>query len=112
MVAKTQYPSSIEFNVTRIPEVQIKNCDAVIEVYIVKMATDTGVMERNAYFIGTNYAPSLSIDQVALLFSKVDDFISPKDLTNPLRGNFELNMTNNSSILSLPIGSSGNLFKL
>jgi hypothetical protein len=107
IVAKTQYPSSIEFNVTRILGVQIKNCDAVIEVYVVEITTNTGMMEKNAYFIGTNYAPCFSNTQVATLFNKVNDFVSPQNLTNPIRGNFEFNMTDNSSILSLPIGSSG-----
>lgn len=107
MSPKSRYPSAVEFNVTRIPGTQIESCDAVIDFYSVQIATDTGVLEKNCYFIGTNYDPSFSKAQLTTLFEHVNDVVSPKDLTTPIRGNFEFNMTENTSILSTAVGSSG-----
>lgn len=107
MSPKSQYPSVVEFNITRLQGIQIESCDAIIEFYSVQIATDTGVLEKNCYFIGTNYNPSFSKAQLTTLFEHAYDAVSPKELTSPIRGNFEYNMTENASILSTAVGSSG-----
>jgi hypothetical protein len=107
MSPKSNYPSAVKFNITRLPGTQIESCDAVIEFYSVQITTDTGVLEKNCYFIGTNYSPSFSSAQLSTLFEYVNDVASPKDLTTSVRGNFEFNMTENTSFLSTTVGSSG-----
>ena len=107
MSPRSQYPSVVEFNVTRLPGVQMSYCDAEIEIYSVQITASTGIMENNCYFIGTNYNPSFSSSELSSLTEHINSLISPKNLTTPIRGNFEFNMTDNTSILSIPIGSSG-----
>jgi hypothetical protein len=107
MSPKTLHPTAVQFNVTRLPSIQIEACDAAIEFYSVRIMTNTGVVEKNCYFIGTNYKPSFSDAQLTTLFDHVYDVISPRNLTTPIRGNFEFNMSDNESILSVTVGSSG-----
>lgn len=107
MSPKTLYPTAVQFNITRLPGTQIELCDAALEFYSVRIMTNTGIVEKNCYFIGTNYKPSLSDAQLTALFDHVNDVVSPKNLTTPIRGNFEFNMSDNESILSCIVGSSG-----
>lgn len=106
MSLESQYPSTVEFNITRLP-VQIASCDAEIEVYDVRIATSTGLIESDPYFIGTNYNASFSSAQLTILFTHAQDLITSQDFSTPLKGNFVFNMTENTSILSAPIGSAG-----
>jgi hypothetical protein len=103
----SQYPSTVQLNVTRLPGVQLSSCDAVIEFYNVKVMSNTGLAENIPYFIGTNYNASFSNADLSTLFAKVNDLIDPQDFSTALRGDFEFNMTDNASILSVPIGSIG-----
>jgi hypothetical protein len=107
MSPKSLYPSTVEFNVMRLAGTRTASYDAIIEFYSVEVTTDTGILEKNCYFIGTNYDPSFSSSELSTLFAHINDVVSPKDLTTPIRGDFEFNMTENSSILSTPIGSTG-----
>jgi len=107
MSPKTLYPTAVQFNITRLPGVQIEACDAALEFYSVGIMTNTGILEKNCYFIGTNYKPSFSDAQLTTLFDHVYDVVSPRNLTTPIRGNFEFNMSDNESILSTMVGSSG-----
>ncbi len=101
------YPSAVRFNITRFPGAQIESCDAALEFYNVRIISNTGVVEKNCYFIGTNYKPSFTNDELTILFDHVDDVVSSRSLTTPVRGNFQFNMSDNSSILSDVVGSSG-----
>ena len=105
MTVVTKYPSAIEFNITRLPGTQIASCDAEIEVYNVQIATNTGLLESNPYFVGTNYNSSFSNSELSTLFAHVNDMITSKEFSTALIGNFEINWTANTSILSTPIGS-------
>lgn len=107
MSPKTLYPSAVQFNITRLPGIQIESCDAAIEFFSVRIMTNTGIIEKNCYFIGTNYKQSISNAQLSALFDHVNDVVSPRNLTTPIRGNFEFNMSDNKSILSDIVGSSG-----
>lgn len=103
----SQYPSAVELNITCLPGVQITSCDAEIEIYDVQIATNTGLIETNPYFIGTNYISSFSSSDLSTLFVHANDLINPENFSTSLRGNFEFNMTANTSVLSVPIGSVG-----
>ncbi len=89
----SQYPSVVELNITRLPGVQIPSCDAVLEIYNVQITTNTGLVENNPYFVGTNYSPSFSSSELSTLFAHADDLTPPQNFSTPLRGNFEFNMT-------------------
>jgi len=107
MSPKTLYPTAVQFNITRLPGIQIEECDAALEFYSVQIMTNTGIIEKNCYFIGTNYKPSFSDAQLTTLFDHVYDVITPRNLTTPIKGNFEFNMSDSKSILSAIVGSSG-----
>lgn len=103
----SQYPSSVQFNITRLPGNQFSSCDAALELYSVQIKTDHGIKENSPYFIGTNYNPSLSDSDLSTLLNHADDIVNPKDFSTALSGNFKFNMTEDSSIISVPIGSVG-----
>lgn len=106
----SQYPTAVILNITRLPGAQICSCDAEIEVYNVQIVSNTGVVENNCYFVGTNYNQSFAKSDLNLLFEHVENFVRALGATGSfgaIRGNFEYNWTDNSSILSLPIGSTG-----
>jgi hypothetical protein len=102
MHLSTQYPATVRLNITRLSGVQIPDCDAVIEVYGVKIAADTGATEWNAYFVGTNYAPSFTNDSALSQF--VIDLVNLNQY-GTVSGNFVLNWTSNTSIVTNSIGS-------
>lgn len=100
----SQYPSAVVLNSILLPDTQIRSCDALIEFYNIKIATNTGLVENHCYFIGTNYNPSFSSSELSSLFAHVKDLTASKDFIT-VRGNFEFNMTANTSFLSNPVGS-------
>lgn len=99
-------PSLIVFNITRMPGTQFPSCDAVIEFYEIQITTDTGLTEKACYFIGTNYKSSFSATELSALFAKVNDLASPRQYYVVV-GDFPINMTDNTSIVSTPVGSYG-----
>ncbi len=101
----SQYPTSVVLNISSLPNAQIASCDAVVEVYGIKIATDTGLSESDAYFIGTNYDPSLSNESLSTLIQYVPNLYNASLYTN-LAGNFKFNWDSSSSFLTDPIGSS------
>ena len=106
MSPRSLNPSAVVLNITRIPCNPIKSCDAEIEVYKVQISSDTGAVENHCYFIGTNNDPSFSDSELSTLFERVKDLSILTDAT-VVRGNFEFNWTQNTSFLSLTIGSTG-----
>ena len=103
----SQYPSTVQLNITRLSGNQFSSVDAALELYNVKIKTDHGIKENLPYFIGTNYNASFSDTELQTIFANVNNLINPEDFSTGLRGDFEFNMTDNSSIISVPIGSSG-----
>jgi hypothetical protein len=103
----SQYPSTVQFNISRLPGDRFSSCEAVIELYGVQITTDHGIKENFPYFIGTNYNTSLSDSDLSTLLANAGDLVNPKDFSAGLRGDFQSNMTDNSSITSVPLGSVG-----
>jgi hypothetical protein len=103
----SQYPSTVIFNITRVPGVQIASCDAVIEVYGVHITTDNGEKENFVYIVGTNYSSSFSPDSELPSFVKHIDDIIDKSGYSGVKGDFNFNWTDNTSILSHKVGSAG-----
>ena len=98
------YPSVVRLNITCLPGVQIASCDAVIEVYGVEIATDTGLTEYHAFFVGTNYNSSFSQSNLTNLVPCVNDLVD-RNVYSGITGSFQFNWTANTSILSHTIGS-------
>lgn len=106
MYLASQYPSVVRLNITRVPGVQIASCDAEIEVYGVKIATNTGLTENYAYGVGTNYNASFSHSNKTALVPYVNDLVD-HNLYRAITGSFDFNWTADASILSHTIGSIG-----
>ncbi len=101
----SQYPTSVLLNISCLPSAQIAGCDAVVEVYGVKIGTDTGHSEYDAYFIGTNYNPSFSNASLSSLIQYVPSSYNAS-LYTTIAGNFKFNWNSNASFLTDPIGTS------
>jgi hypothetical protein len=100
----SQYPSSVRLNISCIPNAQIAGCDAVVEVYGIKIATDKGPAEYHAYFVGTNYNPSLSNASLSTLIQYVPDLYNVSLYSN-LAGNFKFSWDSHTSFLTNTLGS-------
>lgn len=100
----TQYPSVVRLNITLTPEVQFPSSDAVVEVYGIKIAADTGPTEYYAYFMGTNYNPSFSQYTESTFALHVHALVD-HNLYHSIAGNFNLNWTNNTPFITNTIGS-------
>jgi len=100
----SQYPSSVRLNVSCIPNAQIAGCDAVVEVYGIKIAADKGPAEYRAYFVGTNYNPTLSNASLSTLIEHVSDLYNASLYSN-LAGNFKFNWDSHTSFLTNTLGS-------
>jgi len=101
----SQYPSAVYFNITR-PTVENVECDAILEVFNVKIASDKGPAENFAFFAGTNYNPSFSDEELNTLTEHIYDLIDLNKVDG-VTGNFRFNWTNGESILSAKVGSFG-----
>jgi hypothetical protein len=85
--------------------VQVASCDGEIEVYKIKVTTDTNLTENFCYTIGTNYNPSFSPQELKAL---LDQTLDLKGFNNIVTmGGFKFNMVDNKFILCIPIGSMG-----
>jgi hypothetical protein len=102
----SQYPSAVYFNVTRSTNVETVSCDALIEVFKVKIASDKGPAENYAYFEGTNYNPSFSDAELTTLTVCIYDLIDLSTVDG-VSGHFCFNWTAGESILSKKVGSFG-----
>jgi hypothetical protein len=105
MAPVTLYPSSVVLNITKI-STNLSSFDAAMEFYRVKVTTDTGLSEQACYFIGTNYKPSFSNNELRSLFECMGNF-THQDRYYVALGGFKFNMTENESVLTLPISSAG-----
>jgi hypothetical protein len=101
----SQYPSAVYFNITR-HIVENVACDAILEVYNVKIASDTGLAENFVFFTGTNYNPSFSDADLNALTEGIYDLFD-LNTVDGVTGNFRFNWTNDESILSAKVGSFG-----
>ena len=100
----SQYPASVLLNISRLQNTQITGCDAVVELYGIKIETDTGLSESDAYFIGTNYDPAFSNASLSTLVDYVSILYNPGQFLS-LSGNFKFNWDSHSSFLTETIGS-------
>lgn len=101
----SKYASSVILNNTRLPGVQVASCDGEIEVYKIKVTTDTNLTENFCYTIGTNYNPSFSPQELKALFDQTQNLMGFNNIVG--MGGFKFNMTDNESTLCIPIGSMG-----
>ncbi len=100
----SQYPAVVRLNITSIPGAQFPNCDAIAEVYGIKIATDTGPAEYDAYFVGTNYTASFSNASLSTLIQYIPDLYNAS-LYSSLAGNFKFNWDSSISFLTNTLGS-------
>ena len=100
----SQYPSVVRLNISCVPNAQIAGCDAVVEVYGIKIASDKGPAEYRAYFMGTNYNPSLSNASLSTLIQHVPDLYDVSLYSN-LAGNFKFSWDDHTSFLTNTLGS-------
>jgi hypothetical protein len=100
----SQYPSVIRLNINSISGIQIGGCDAAVEVYGIKIATDKGPTEHHAYFVGTNYSPSFSNTSQSTLVQSVADLVN-FSLYSTVAGNFKLNWSDETPLLTNTLGS-------
>lgn len=101
---ESQYPSVVYFNVT--PSAAPVSCDALIEVFLIKIISDKGPTESYAYFEGTNYEPSFSDSALTSLTARIYDLIDPSTV-NGVTGHFRFNWTDNTPIFGGQVGSFG-----
>lgn len=106
MYLEYQYPSIVYLNITRVPGVQIASCDAIIEVYGIRIAANTGPTEYYSYSVGTNYNSSFSNSDKVTMGNHIDDLVD-HNLYRAIVCNFEHNWATNTSILSFSVGSMG-----
>lgn len=106
MYLESRYPSIVYLNITRIPGIQIASCDAVIEVYGIRIATNTGTEEDFTYAAGTNFNSSFSNSDKIAMGPYISQLVDHK-IYRTIACNFDFNWTENESILSLTIGSIG-----
>jgi hypothetical protein len=100
----SQYPSVVRLQIKNIPSPQIVGCDAIVEVYGIKINTDLGPSEYHAYFMGTNYNPSFSNDSQSKLIQYVPKLVN-EDTYSTIVGNFRSNWTSSAPLLTNTIGS-------
>jgi hypothetical protein len=106
MYPESLYPSAVYFNVTRPTNPDNVSCDALIEVFIVKIASDKGPAENYVYFDGTNNNPSFSDAEKNALTVRIYDLFELSTIDG-VSGNFCFNWTLGESLLSHKVGSYG-----
>ena len=106
MYAVTQYPSAVMLNTTLLGGSHFSSWDAFIEIYRIQVKTDTNQTENSFYTMGTNNKPSFSPSELVSLSRSIMNFTARQSSIVTISG-FKFNMTENSSVLSLPIGSNG-----
>jgi hypothetical protein len=99
-----QTASAVFLNFTRLPGVQITGCDAIVELYGVKITKDVGQTEYYAYFIGTNYTDVAAFSHEENSVNNVNE-LANINLYSSLSGSFSDNWTAGTSVLSPHIGS-------
>jgi len=100
----SHYPSSIRLNISRISNDQFADCDALVELYGIKIISDKGPTEYRAFFMGTNYDPSFSNSSLSKLVEYVP-YLYNASLYSNLAGNFKFNWEGNTPFLTNTLGS-------
>lgn len=100
------YPSVIYFNVTYVSSAMPVLCDALIEVFLIQIISDKGPIESYAYFEGTNYVPSFSDSELALLTAHIYDLLDLNSVDGVM-GHFRFNWTEGKSVFGGQVGSFG-----
>ena len=102
----SQYPSAVYFNVTRSSNVDAMSCDALIDVFNVKIYSDNGIAENFAYFEGTNCKPYFSDTELLNLTDHIYDLIDLSTVDG-VTGHFGFNWTTGEYFSSSKVGSFG-----
>jgi hypothetical protein len=106
MYLESKYPSIVYLNITRNPGILITSCDAAIEVYGISIATNTGMEEDFTYAAGTNFNQSFSNADKIAMGPYISQLVDHR-IYRTIAADFDFNWTENTSILSLTIGSIG-----
>ncbi len=96
--------SVVFLNFTRLPGVQITDCNAVVELYGVKIAPALGSPEYYAYFVGTNYTDAPAFSREAGSVSNVNG-LADFNLYRSFGGSFNYNWTEGTSVIGQHVGS-------
>jgi len=103
MVHVSQYPSAVFLEFASVPST-IRSCDAVIAVYGVKIAADTGPTEYYGWSIGTNYT-AISQESFFAMNTYPDELIH-RSIYRVRGGSWSYNLTARPTI-GQTIGSVG-----
>ena len=104
-LSPNQYPSVVYFNLARSNAENVE-CDAIIEIFNVKITSDKGPAENFAFFVGTNYVSSFSDEELDNLTMCIHDLIDLSTVEG-VTGNFHFNWHNDETFLSVKVGSVG-----
>jgi len=99
-----EHASAVVLNFTRLASVQNLAFDAEIEFYTINITTNTGVSENYCHFVGTNFKQSFSGTELSYLSQHIT-FLAAFFNTPGFTGDFRFNWTQNTSFLTISIGS-------
>ena len=102
----SQYPTVVYLNVTSVSTAEINSCDALIEVYLIQIFSDTGQAESHIYFQGRSCKPPFSGERLNALTNRVYDLFDRREVDG-VSGNFYFNVTDNEAVFGGNVGSVG-----
>jgi hypothetical protein len=102
----TKFQSVIYFNFTRIFSSQAQAFDAILEVYLIELKTDTGYLEKYKYFVGTDCSKSFQSSDLNNITMKTYSLIDENSI-DVERGIFRFDWNLNQSVIAMPIGTIG-----
>ena len=102
----TRFQSVIFFNFTRIFSSQAQSFDALLEVYLIELKSDTGYLEKFKYFVGTNCSENFQSSNLNNITRKTYSLIDINSI-DVERGIFRFDWDLNKSVLGMPIGTIG-----
>ncbi|MCW3994990.1 MAG: hypothetical protein NWE98_02425 [Candidatus Bathyarchaeota archaeon] len=99
------YPSVTILKITRLPAVNMPSCDVILEIYDLTLTTNTGLFEKLAYGIGTNYTSSYTPFKMRSVMSHIDDLVDKKVYRGGWEAFIRPNWAENTSFMTNTIGS-------
>lgn len=102
----TRFQSVIYFNFTRIFCSQAQSFDALLEVYLIELKSDTGYLEKYKYFVGTNCSENFQSSTLNNITRKTYSLIDINSI-DVERGIFRFDWDLNKSVIAMPIGTIG-----
>jgi hypothetical protein len=106
LVPATTHPSTVLLRFTRISSDKFSSCDAVDEVFGVKISADTGTSEYYCFSTGTNNNQVFQHSDLSVMSRYVNNLVD-LNLYRSDSGDFHFNWTFGKSYLSMEMGSAG-----